>query len=265
MPPDFTIFLVVPVHRILLVAFPPARWQLYPFPILVKVINLAALGKPFPMFVHCPHSQQDMGVGIVSRRMGVMDGKVSNHAFGNKLLLAKLPDKDSILVGRYLSGDGKHPPPCKLGVPLFFHRFGGVPQSIAVCIFLWGIRWEQDFIVDDTTLFRVVLHLLVIFTEQFFATLVSSGGNRRLPLAALNNRDFVVWTGHFVSLLSLIGGRGGVLPPHFGQKKAGDLFQISCSVCRYVGGGYLIVKVRGKLTRCEADKLEFILANHLPL
>jgi len=24
-------------------------------------------------------------------------------------------------------------------------------------------------------------------------------------------------------------------------------------VCRYVGGGYLIVKVRGKLTRCEAD------------
>ena len=34
-----------------------------------------------------------MGVGIVSRRMGVMDGKISNHAFGNKLLLAKLPDK----------------------------------------------------------------------------------------------------------------------------------------------------------------------------
>ena len=110
--------------------------------------------------------------------------------------------------------------------------------------------------MDDTTLFRVVLHLLVIFTEQFFATLVSSGGNRRLPLAALNNRDFVVRTGHFVSLLSVIGGWGGVLPPHFGQKKAGDLFQISCSVCRCVGGGYLVIKVRGKLTRCEADKLK---------
>ena len=37
--------------------------------------------------------------------------------------------------------------------------------------------------MDDTTLFRVVLHLLVVFTEQLFATLVSSGGNRRLPLA----------------------------------------------------------------------------------
>lgn len=111
--------------------------------------------------------------------------------------------------------------------------------------------------MDDTTLFRVVLHLLVVFTEQLFAALVSSGSNRRLPLAALYNRDFVVWTGHFVSLLSVIGGWGGVLPPHFGQKKAGDLFQISCSVCRCVGGGYLVIKVRGKLTRCVwNNKLE---------
>mgnify|MGYP000261345697 CR=1 FL=1 len=102
--------------------------------------------------------------------------------------------------------------------------------------------------MDDTTLFRVVLHLLVVFTEQLFAALVSSGGNRRLSLAALNNRDFVVWAGHFVSLLSVIGGWGGVLPHHFGRKKAGDLFQISCSVCRCEGGGYLAVKVRGKLT-----------------
>ena len=41
-----------------------------------------------------------------------------------------------------------------------------------------------------------------------------------------------------------------------GRKKAGDLFQISCSVRRCVGGEYLVVKVRGKLTRCEADKLK---------
>ena len=74
--------------------------------------------------------------------------------------------------------------------------------------------------MDDTTLFRVVLHFLVVFTEHFFAALISSGGNRRLLLASLHNRDFVVWTGHFVSLLSVIGGWGGVLPPHFGQKKS---------------------------------------------
>jgi len=74
--------------------------------------------------------------------------------------------------------------------------------------------------VDDTSLFWVVLHFLVVFTEQLFAALVGSGGNRRLLLATLNNRDFVVWTGHFVSLLSMLGGWGGVLPPHFGQKKS---------------------------------------------
>ena len=98
--------------------------------------------------------------------------------------------------------------------------------------------------MDDTTLFRVVLYLLVVFTEQLFAALVSSGGNRRLPLAALNNRDFVVWTGHFVSLLSVVGGWCGVLPPHFGQKKSRKpFFQISCSVCRCMGGGYLVVEI----------------------
>ena len=47
-----------------------------------------------------------------------------------------------------------------------------------------------------------------------------------------------------------------------GRKKAGYLFQISCSVCRCVGGGYLVVKVRDKLTRCEADKLEVVCIIH---
>ena len=83
---------------------------------------------------------------------------------------------------------------------------------------------KQDFIVDDTTLFRVVLHLPVVFTEQLFAALVGSGGNRRLLLASLHNRYFIVRTGHFVSLLSVIGGWGGVLPPHFGQKKSRQPF-----------------------------------------
>ena len=93
--------------------------------------------------------------------------------------------------------------------------------------------------------------------------LTGSGGNRRLLLASLHNRDFVVWTGHFVSLLSVIGGWGGVFLPHFGQKKAGDLFQISCSVCRCMSGGYLVVKVWDKLTRCVwNNKLEFVITFH---
>ncbi len=103
--------------------------------------------------------------------------------------------------------------------------------------------------MDDTTLFRVVLHLLVVFTEQLFATLVSSGGNRRLPLAALNNRDFVVWQAFRVPPF-LLDGWGGVLPPHFGQKKSRRPFS-DFLLGVPLGGGYLVVKVRGdKLTRC---------------
>ncbi len=92
--------------------------------------------------------------------------------------------------------------------------------------------------MDDTTLFRVVLHLLVIFTEQFFATLVSSGGNRRLPLAALNNRDFCGQAFRVPPFANW--WTGGVLPPHFAEKSRRP-FQISCSVplC-----GYLVVKFK---------------------
>ena len=76
-----------------------------------------------------------------------------------------------------------------------------------------------------------------------------TGSNRRLLLASLHNRDFVVWTGHFVSLLSVIGGWGGVLPPHFGQKKSRRPFQISCSVVPPVGGWYSVLKVRVRVAR----------------
>ncbi len=35
-----------------------------------------------------------------------------------------------------------------------------------------GVCWKQDFIVDDTTFFQVMLYFLVVFTEQLFAALV---------------------------------------------------------------------------------------------
>ena len=61
-----------------------------------------------------------------------------------------------------------------------------------------------------------------------------------------------VWTGHFVFLLSVFGHRKSRIP-----------FQISCLVCRCVGGGYLVVKVRGKLTRCVGGKLEVFSSGYI--
>ena len=54
--------------------------------------------------------------------------------------------------------------------------------------------------------------------------LTGSGGNRRLLLASLHNRDFVVWTGHFVSLLSVIGGWGWRFSTSFWAEKKQETF-----------------------------------------
>ena len=75
-------------------------------------------------------SRKTLRIPFQANEKGEWNGSVTEvprGEYGFYRVLAKLPDKDSVLVGRYLSGNGKHPPPCKLGVPLFFHRFGGVP------------------------------------------------------------------------------------------------------------------------------------------
>ena len=95
LPPDLSVLLVVPVHGILLVAFPAPGREPDTLAVLVKVINLPALGKPFPGFVHCPDGQQDVGMGIPVPL--VVNGKIGNHAFGNKKLPAIVPDQAGVL------------------------------------------------------------------------------------------------------------------------------------------------------------------------
>ncbi len=95
------------------------------FAVLVKVAYLAALGKPFAFFIHRTHGEQAMGAGVAVPL--VVDGKVGNHAFGNKKLTAAATDKVCVPFRRNFPWDGKRKPPGKLGVLLFFLRFGRVP------------------------------------------------------------------------------------------------------------------------------------------
>ena len=95
LPPYLGVLLVVPVHGVLLVAFPSAGRKLDTLAVLVKVVNLPALGEPFPGFVHRPHGKKDVGVGISVPL--VMDGKIGNHALGNEKLPAVVPDKVGVL------------------------------------------------------------------------------------------------------------------------------------------------------------------------
>ena len=106
----------------------------------------------------------------------VMDGEVGNHAFGNKKLPAVVPDKVGVLFRGKFPRNGKHEPPGKLGVPLFFYGFGGVPQGIPVGVLWRGVGRQHDFGVDDFAFMGIVFLFLVVFGKQPFPALV--GGRR---------------------------------------------------------------------------------------
>ena len=64
----------------------------------------------------------------------IVNGKMGNHAFGNKKLPAIVPDQVGVLLRENFPRYGKYDPASKLGVPLFFYGFSGVPQGVAVCV-----------------------------------------------------------------------------------------------------------------------------------
>ena len=135
MPPFLGMILFVPVNGIFLMAFPSAGGELDAFAILVKVINLSALGKPLSVFVNSSHGQHDVTMGIVSRWIWVMDCKITAHTFGHKMLTTVFLQHLRTHFKWYFSGQGNNETPCKLRVPLFFNFFNRVPEDRSVCVF----------------------------------------------------------------------------------------------------------------------------------
>ena len=122
------------------------------------------------------------------------DGKISNHPFGNKLLLTKLFYHGQILLLRHLHRERQHDAPGKLGVPLVLHGFHGVPEGRPVCISGRRMGRQHDLGVDKLFLLVVEFRFLVVLAEQPFAALVSGPGNSGLPLAALDDGNFEMRT-----------------------------------------------------------------------
>ena len=163
MPPNLGVLLVVPVHGVFLVALPVARREPDAFAVLVKVVNLSGFWKPPAVFIHCPERQQNVGVWIAISL--VVDGKVSNHALGNKLLLTEFPNHFQILLFRDFHRERQHDAPGKLGVPLVLHGFHGVPERCTVCKSGWCMGRQHDFGVDKFFLLVVEFCFLVVLTE----------------------------------------------------------------------------------------------------
>ncbi|CUO28410.1 Uncharacterised protein [Faecalibacterium prausnitzii] len=192
MPPDLGVLLVVPVHRVFLVALPVSGREPDALTVLVKVVDLAGFWKPLAVFVHCPERQQNVGVWVAISL--VVDGKVGNHTFGNKLFLTKIPNHFQILLFRYLHRKRQHDAAGKLGVPLVLHGFHGVPEGRPVCISGRRMGRQHDLGVDKLFLLVVEFCFLIVLAEQPFAALVSGPGNSGLPLAALDDGDFEMRT-----------------------------------------------------------------------
>ena len=90
-PPNFRIFLVVPVHKVNLAGLVSAAWQLHTLALFIKHIFLFGFRRPCAALVKGAHSQEDMGVRVAAAC--VMYGEVGAHSFGNKLRGTVFPDK----------------------------------------------------------------------------------------------------------------------------------------------------------------------------
>ena len=192
MPPDLGVLLVVPVHCVFLVALPVAGGEPDALTVLVKVVDLSGFWKPFAVFIHCPERQQNVGVWVAISL--VVDGKIGNHALGNKLLVAKFFEHGKILFLRHLYRERQHDAPGKLGVPLVLHGFYDVPEGCPVCKSGQRMGWQHDLGVDKLFLLVVEFRFLVVLAEQLFAALVSGPGNSRLSLASLDDGNFEMRT-----------------------------------------------------------------------
>ena len=105
-----------------------------------------------------------------------MDGKINNHAFANKKLIAVVLHHLRIQFLRYFSGQCQHKPSGKLRVPLVFNGFYCVPELFPVSVFRRGMGRQHDF--------RVALYhkaayysMKCILGKQILAALVGSSGN----------------------------------------------------------------------------------------
>ena len=124
----------------------------------------------------------------------VMDGKVSDHALGNKLLLTKFLYHGQILLLRDFHRKSQHDAPGKLRVPLVLYGFYGVPEGCPVCISGRRMGRQHNLSMDKLFLLVVKFCFLVVLAEQPFAALVSGPGNSGLPLAAFDDSNFEMRT-----------------------------------------------------------------------
>ena len=87
---------------------------------------------PFSLFIQRAHRQQDMGMGIVSGRMRVMDGSIGAHSVCHKLLLDEILQELDLFLSAQFYGQRRHKFTGEAAVLCGFGFLHGVPQGFPI-------------------------------------------------------------------------------------------------------------------------------------
>ena len=118
---------------------------------------------PFSLFIQRAHRQQDVGMGIVSGRIWVMDGSISAHSVCHKLLLDEILQKLDLFFPAQFYGQRRHKFTGQAAVLCFFVFLHSIPENAPILPFLWSI-FGQKHLPPPKALFAgvVVLHPVVL-------------------------------------------------------------------------------------------------------
>ena len=187
-------------------------------------VFLLGLVLPAPVWVQGPHGQQDMGMGIVAGRIGIVNRHVRTHAVGHEAFLNEISQQFFPLLRSQFdrqSRDKFSGQAAVLGFLVFFH---GVPENSSVLPLLGSVFRQEYLLPDKAALSGVIMLYAVIIVVNSGTAQISgsrTGGTAR-PTA--HDLCFQVIDRHNHSL-PFCPLQGAVLFLLSGQKKmdgAGD-------------------------------------------
>ena len=118
---------------------------------------------PFPLFIQWAHRQQDMGMGIVSGGIWVVDGSISAHSVCYKLLLDEILQELDLFLSAQFYGQRRHKFTGKATVLCGFGFLHSVPQDFSILPLCGGGGWQKN-LPPPKALFAgvVVLHPVIL-------------------------------------------------------------------------------------------------------
>ena len=119
----------------------------------------------------------------------VMDSKIGAHPLVHKVVLHIGPDKGKLLFTGQFTGQSCLNLAGKLAVPCLLDLLHAVPEDRTVCKFRRGVGRQHDLRMNNAAFPGVVVGHAVPFICQLGSAAVSSCGNSRTALAALDDTD----------------------------------------------------------------------------